>query len=89
MCTIFAQYLYNICILFAHYKTIFIQWPKQNLHNICSILSKNLHNAEGIIFDQYLHNIPTIFVQYLYNIRTIFDPIGISQFMKFVGEIIC
>ena len=59
-----------------------------NLHNICSILSKHLHNAEGIILEQYLHNIPTIFVQYLFNIRTIFDPIGMSQFMKFVGKTI-
>ena len=58
-------------------------------HNICSILSKHLHNAEGTIFEQYLHNIPKIFVQYLHNIRTIFYPVGMSQFMKFVGKTTC
>ena len=37
------------------------------------------------IFTQYSHNICAIFL----HIRIIFDPIGMSQLMKFVGKTIC
>ena len=89
ICTIFAQYLHNICTIFAYYLHIIRQYSYNDPNKICTIFAQYCQNICTIQRAQYLSNICTIFPQYLCNICTIFDPIGMSQFMKFVGKTFC